>query len=420
MRKIALVFPGQGSQYLGMGEKMYHNHEIVKRTFEEASDILQLNLKKLCFGDSPEINLTSNTQPAILTVSVAYYRYLTQLYDITPSFLAGHSLGEISALTCSNAIHFEDALRIVRRRGLLMQEADAGGTMASIHGMPSDVLLEICQESSTDTEIVILSNYNSLQQSVISGHHAAVSRALNQVSGRGFSATPLSVSSAFHSPMMRQAAEKFRSELENHTYLPIKYPVLSNVSGFPYLGAESIAGNLFQQMTEPVQWLDIMNYLIRHQIDTIIEIGPKSTLKNLFLSHAPSLISLSIDMETDRDSLARILRSKRGYELSFLDLCMTLIVTTRNNNWDQNEYESGVAIPYKRLLSMQGDAGYNRENLSDAQYCDLLDTVISILTTKKVPVSEQKQRIQEIALITGTERLLSNSDYLWSDIIEKK
>lgn len=220
MSKTAFIFPGQGSQYSGMGKKLADTFTVARHLFEEADDALGFQLSELCFsGSDVDLKLTANTQPAILTASIAVLRVVVQETGLKADYVAGHSLGEYSALVCSGALSFADAVRTVRARGTFMQEAVpvGAGTMAAILGVESDVLEEICREAA-EGEVVSPANFNSPGQIVIAGSVTAVARAIEIAKGRGFrKAMLLPVSAPFHCAMMKPAADRLKTVLDTIT-----------------------------------------------------------------------------------------------------------------------------------------------------------------------------------------------------------
>ena len=217
MKKFAVVFPGQGSQYVGMGKELYDNFSIARQTFEEASDALGMSVEELCFeNDEQALTMTENCQPAILTVSTAMYQVFQTEYKCVPFYAAGHSLGEYTALVISGALAFSDAVKIVRSRGRFMQEASTQDNLiAAVSGLYSDIVVEECRKVSVDNKVVVVSNFNSPQQSTISGDKSAVEAVVKNLEAIGATSTVLKVSAPFHSPFMQSAAEKLKAELNN-------------------------------------------------------------------------------------------------------------------------------------------------------------------------------------------------------------
>jgi [acyl-carrier-protein] S-malonyltransferase len=284
MAKWAFLFPGQGSQYVGMGKNLKDNFKEAADVFAEADEALGENLSTLCFeGPESDLKLTMNTQPAILTVSIAVLRVLQKEADVSPALVAGHSLGEYSALVCSGALTFADAVRIVRKRGTYMQEAVPVGVggMAAVLGMDADVLEKICTECAED-QLVSPANYNCPGQIVISGHIEAVQRAADKAEAEGAKrAVMLPVSAPFHSALMKPAAEKLAQALEPVPVSDLGVPVLSNADADFYPSKDEVKRLLTKQVDHPVRWIEEMDKLLGEGVDTCLELGPGSVLKGL-------------------------------------------------------------------------------------------------------------------------------------------
>ena len=283
MSKLAFLFPGQASQYPGMGADLASNFPESKAVFDEADAALGFSISKLCFeGPEETLKLTENTQPAILTVSVAAYRALEKR-GITPDFVAGHSLGEYSALVASGGISFSDAVRLARRRGQYMQEAVpvGEGAMAAILGLsPADVA-EICRKAANG-EVVSPANLNSPEQIVVSGNAAAVKRAVEIASQSGAKrAVMLPVSAPFHCALMLPAQQRFESELRATAFGPLRFPVITNVDAEAISSGEEARDAVIRQITMPVRWLDSVHEMIEGGVKIFVEVGPGKVLLGL-------------------------------------------------------------------------------------------------------------------------------------------
>ncbi len=305
MIKSAFVFPGQGSQEVGMGRDLYDNFKTAQLVFEEAADAISFDMKKLCFdGPDTELGQTQNTQPALLTVSVAAYRVLTEESDITACCMAGHSLGEYSALVASGAISFADAVKLVRYRGQVMTEVagDGSGKMAAILGLARDDLNAVLDEV-RGSEVLVAANYNCPGQIVISGDSAAVDRAMEACKAKGAKrALPLSVSGPFHSDLMAKAADKLQQRLGDLKFADPKCAVYSNVTANAYSGAAEIPGVLVEQIKSSVKWEDAVGNMLESGTDLFVEIGPKKILSGLLKRISRSTVGLNV---ADTDSLKK-------------------------------------------------------------------------------------------------------------------
>ena len=280
MRKVAFIFPGQGSQYVGMGKDFYEAFPESKQVFEEANECLKMNIRDICFqGRDEELIRTENTQPAILATSIAMMKALEK-EGIDCEFTAGLSLGEYTALVKSEAVGFRDALWLVRVRGKLMQEAvpEGIGGMAAILGLSREKVL-MAIEKVKDHNIVEVANYNSPEQIVISGEKEGIQLACQEAIKLGAKkAVPLPVSAPFHSSLLKPAGERLKEELDKVKLWDLNKNLVSNVDGKPVTCKEEIKEKLVNQVSSSVLWQDSIEFMMREGVNTFIEIGPGKTL----------------------------------------------------------------------------------------------------------------------------------------------
>jgi [acyl-carrier-protein] S-malonyltransferase len=409
LKKLALLFPGQGSQHIGMGKDLCQYFPVANKTFEEASDILNLDMKKLCFdGDKKELTKTENAQPALLTLSVAKYRVYQQELGITPFLAAGHSLGEFSALTCSNAVSFPDALKMVRMRGQLMQEVSKEGTggMSAISGLNKDTIENVCCQVSGPSQVVVIANYNSPDQIVISGHKNALDKAEKRLSAKGAKVFPLNVSAPFHSPLLEESAEKFAVELAKYTFKMPDWPVISNYNALPYKDETCIPLFLKKQITHPIQWQLTMEYMKNQGIDVALEIGPKKVLNNLMKKNCEHINVYSTNTREDLQELYEIdpedFIDKRP---TLLERCLAMAVCTPNRNFNEEAFENGVIQPYQKIKNMYYQLIDEKKEADAYQMKEAVILLQKIFDTKKVPVYHQRKRFKNLFKETGTEHL---------------
>jgi [acyl-carrier-protein] S-malonyltransferase len=284
MKKTAFVFPGQGSQYVGMGKDFFDRSPAAREVFAEANEALGYDIAHLCFqGPEEDLKLTAHTQPAILTASVAALRAMQAEKEIIPVAAAGHSLGEYGALVAAGGLRFADAVRLVRLRGKFMQEAVpvGAGAMAAVMGMSAAEVEALCQEVARG-EVLSPANFNSPGQIAIAGHAAAVQRAVAIVSQqKGKKAVLLPVSAPFHSPLMKPAGERLKEELDKAEVGDLHFPVLSNAEAHFYPGRESVRALLVKQVDHPVRWEECMQRLLATGADLVLEVGPGKVLTGL-------------------------------------------------------------------------------------------------------------------------------------------
>jgi len=301
MKQTAFIFPGQGSQYVGMGKEFYDNFRVAKEVFDEADDSLHFSISSLCFqGPEEGLKLTENTQPAILTTSIAALRILQSEKGISPQLTAGHSLGEYSALVASGALSFSDAVQTVRLRGRFMQEAVpvGEGAMAAILGMEREQVERLCEEASAG-EVLTPANFNCPGQIVIAGDSKAIERAIEKVKQEGKKAILLPVSAPFHSPLMKPAGERLEKALEGIIVRDLKVPVVTNVEAEINRSKERVKGLLVAQVSSPVRWEESIRRMTEDGIEQVGEIGPGKVLSGLTKRINPNVEAKNVeDLQT--------------------------------------------------------------------------------------------------------------------------
>lgn len=298
MGKIAFVFPGQGAQAVGMGKDAYDSNDASRNVFDRADSALGFSISKLSFeGPEEELRQTANTQPALLATSIALLEaYKSQ--GVRPDFVAGHSLGEYSALVAAGVLGFEDAIRLVRARGQFMEQAvpSGQGAMAAVLGAERDALAALCADVTAKVGAVELANVNCPGQIVVSGSAEGVA----EVGVRGKEAgakrvIPLEVSGPFHSSLMKPAADRLASELAKVSFNDATVPVIANVSAQPVTSGEELRKQLVEQVVSPVQWEDTIKWLISEGVDTFVEIGSGTVLSGLIKKTDKSVQVISVN-----------------------------------------------------------------------------------------------------------------------------
>ncbi len=285
MKKIGVVFPGQGSQYVGMGKDLYDRFEHVRELFESADKALAFSLSELCFnGPEEELRKTFNTQPAVLLVSYAIWTVLHKAMEMTPCLLAGHSLGEYTALLAAGVFSFTDAVRLTRKRGFLMEEAYPAGSggMVALMGPVREKVEEACRSVSKDAYAAYPANLNSPDQLVLSGNMDALREVVERLKGQGYKkAIFLNVSGPFHSPLMKPAAGALKEELERVGFSQMLVPVVSNADAVPNRESGKVVDLLFRQMFSPVLWERSVRSMCGEGIELFLEVGPQKVLTNM-------------------------------------------------------------------------------------------------------------------------------------------
>ena len=311
MKKFAMVFPGQGSQTVGMLAELAGDYPIVQETFKQASEVLGYDLWQLVQeGPAEELNKTWQTQPALLTASVAVYRVWQQKYpELKPEVMAGHSLGEYSALVCAGVLDFQDAVKLVELRGKLMQQAvpEGMGAMYAIIGLDNDAIINACKQAEQG-EVVSAVNFNSPGQVVIAGAKAAVERAAALCKEAGAKrALPLAVSVPSHCALMKPAADQLSVSLESITLKEASVSVLNNVDVKNEIEADAIRNALVRQLYSPVRWTETVEKMAQNGVEVLVEVGPGKVLNGLTKRIVDSLQAISVNDVKSLDSVEEVL-----------------------------------------------------------------------------------------------------------------
>ncbi|WP_225744170.1 ACP S-malonyltransferase [Marinilactibacillus sp. Marseille-P9653] len=306
----AFLFSGQGAQYDGMGKELYDQYGIVKQTFDKASEALSINIAELAFNQNEKLHWTPLTQPAILTLSHAIEQ-LMQEAGIKPDMVAGLSLGEYTALVSSEVFTFEDAVKLVHKRGQFMDEAvpEGVGAMAAVMGLESEVVEKICDEIS-ETHYVQVANYNMPGQIVVAGIQAGVTQAIKELEEAGAKKViPLNVSGPFHTKLLEPAAKNLEVELKNIRTKEFLYPVYSNTNARAYENIDEVIPTLVQQVMSPVRFEQMIRQMIKDGADTFVELGPGKTLKTFVkkIDRSVSVMNVENDKQLHKaiEALAR-------------------------------------------------------------------------------------------------------------------
>jgi len=316
---LALLFPGQGSQQVGMGRDVCADSPAARAVFEEADQALGFALSKLCFeGPEEELRQTRNQQPAILATSIALLQALRERIELRPAYVAGHSLGEYSALVAAGALPLAAAVRLVAARGRFMQEAvpEGRGAMAAVLGAPPEVVADACARAAAELNLVVApANYNAPQQTAIAGEKQAVQRAAELAREAGASrAVPLAVSAPFHCALMQPAAKKLAAELAGLRFAAPEPPVLSNVEAEPNAQAGRIAELLEQQVTAPVRFTASVRRLAKLGVRSVLEVGPGGVLSGLVARIDRSVSRMGVSSMEEVEEAAAQLRAQASTE----------------------------------------------------------------------------------------------------------
>jgi len=416
MDKIAIMFPGQASQYAGMGKKWYERYSEVKECFDQASEIMKTDMGKLCFqGPSKQLQATENAQAAIFTVSMGMYRAFLTEEEIEPTYLAGHSLGEISALTAAGVFKFEDALKIVKARGHGMARCshDVKMGMYAVQNISSRQVEKAMLQFEFDQYGVQIANYNTPYQTVLSGKLDGLKTIEKQLKESGARVIPLNVSGPFHSTFMQPAAGALKEALQSVKADHMKIPVISGKTGTFYASEQDFGEALMEQLVNPVRWDKVVNLLKEQGTAVWIEMGPKDVLKKFIQNSINHPCTYAYDKEPDlepcRLQLDRVKQMKKQMP-GFIGLCMGAAVCVRNTNWDNDSYQEGVVKPYKELQVLLETVEKEERTPIESEMRTALQFLKKIFAVKGVSLEEQKERICHIFEITGTKTLFAEDE----------
>lgn len=387
MKKIAILFPGQGPQYPGMGKMFHDQSEKVRIAYSEASDILGYDLAKQSFeGSFDEITDTRYAQPALIVASFAGFQYYVDVMGKAayPSFFAGHSMGEVTALLASGVFSFEDAVRIAKKRGELMHEMTStkGGTMAAVKDFDWKRTEEICAQVSTEKEHVSIASYNTDKQTVITGTDSGVSKAGEICAEQGGIFVPLNISVGSHCPIMNDIIEEYRNFVKSCKINAPQGIVYSCMTGLPYKSKVEIEEHFVMQLVNPVYWNHILNHMAKNDAGIFIEAGPGSALGKFMKRQNGMVISVE---KTPKEKLEEIFGKQIKSVPTPLTKSMALAISIPNQNNDHNEYQDFVK-KYSEIKRLQENVE-REERLPNNQEIDqAVDMLAVALQVKQTSV----------------------------------
>ncbi|QSX05663.1 ACP S-malonyltransferase [Sedimentibacter sp. zth1] len=407
MYKLSFVFPGQGSQYVGMGKGIFEEYKIVQETFEEASDVSSIDVKKYCFeGSLAQLSRTKNAHICILTCGIAAFRVFTQEIGYAPQFMAGHSLGEYLALTAAGVWSFEDAIKIVGLRADLTKLAvkETNGGMTIIENILTEKVEDIVKTMRDKGKKIYISSYSTMDQTAISGNVDDIMLCEDELFKAGGQLTPLVGSAPYHSPLMQPYAEELKKEIEKIELHDFRYPVISNVTGKPYKDISDVSEGLAKHLTHPVLWRQTVDYLDNKGVDLVVEMGPKNLVTNIIRNHSEDIKAVCLGNKYERNELFELYKNNEMYSKhipTIITKCMVAAVSTPNQNWDNDEYEKGVVVPYKKIQEIQQQYEDSKIELTYEVKQEILNLLKRIFETKFLPQKEQDEWISQILEETG-------------------
>ncbi|SHO53819.1 ACP S-malonyltransferase [Anaerocolumna xylanovorans] len=385
---IGYLFTGQGSQYKGMEQDFIRKYPSFKRIFEEASDTLHLNMPELCRNASEEgLMDTEDVQPLLLTYEMAAFETFKEVYELEPLFLAGHSLGEIAAITCAGGIHFAKALELVRERGRLMKvHGENRGGMSAVFGVSTAVLDCVCKEVSEDEESVVsISNYNSSRQKVISGNYSGIKKAETKLKKLHATVIPLKVNIPFHSILMEECAGEFEKYCRDTVFMDLKYPVISNLDGLPYINQNYFGSYLGKHIIHQVNWQKSIDYMYNSGVRYFVELGPGDTLCKMVADDYPDASTFAINKQENVNQFEELLKHGR---FEAIKKSMGLVVSIKNENLDKKDYEENAANPYLSLQLKVKQLISDNKLIKKKEVMVLLGEIYPILKNKNIKEGE--------------------------------
>jgi [acyl-carrier-protein] S-malonyltransferase len=346
------------------------------------------------------------TQPSVFAVSVAFYEYYKDLLPV-PHFMAGHSLGEFSALVCSGALHFRDAIAIIQTRAKLMAESvlEGEGTMSAINGLPSHAVAAICDQLNTEKMPVSVAAFNTPSQTVVSGNTRAVAEVENECSKKGAEVVRLKVSAPFHSCLMRQAGIELNKELSRYTYNTPTCKIISNVTGRPYDSKEDFVINLTHQMTQPIRWQHSMEYLTQQNTYFFVELGPGKTLRN-FMRNAKGIRGFAMDDEKDIDLLRQSVAENIPSLSTIVTKSLAIAVSIRNNNDDEAAYQKGVVESFRTISKIQSTLEAKKKMPDSNDIVQAVEMLCRVMKAKKMKHEDAQARFEQLFEDTGSLHLM--------------
>lgn len=411
MKNIALIFPGYGAQFPGMCKSLCTQYRLASDTLDEASDIMKIDMKRLCFDENMmTLSRYDYAHLAIVVTSMALFRVYMEEIGIKPQFLAGHSLGQYAALACAKAYRFQDILEIIKYRGeLLLDAVGSKESMMIVNNCHIEQLEELCYQQQLGGQQVAISNYNGKQQVALSGPTSVLKEMAKMILREKMQPNLLLNSVPIHSQWMLSQATKLRYKLSQYTVQDYKYKVICNTSGNTFLDKENLQDSLFHHMIKPVKWILTMDCFQKNNIDTIIEMGGQNILRNLARQEVPHIESYSFGQLEDRKHLLDQKayrdnpKKKDGLFYKIIGDCLTEIICTKNNNNDERLYQEGVIKPYEDLEEMLQSFEDKKDELKITQVYKALDLLTSILIAKKRTQKFCEEVINRILFGTGIE-----------------
>ena len=398
--KLALLFPGVGAQETGMARSFYDHLPYIKDIFDEASDLVHLNLKDICFSEdhTAQLNQIDISQVALFTTSMAILQAFKQELDLTPAFSLGHSLGEYSALCASGILRFGDAVEIVYQRGQIIKEiTDAEyGTMLWVINLATEIVDTLCASYQAHNHLVFVATYDSPTQCAISGTVEAAAQIVPELEQYGAIVYPLKMAGPYHSPLMQPAADRLQEVLCRYQFNEPTMQTIANYNAQPYQGRNSVTHSLSTQLIAPVRWHESIGYLLDAGVSIAIEVGPKNLLQFLLKKNTAAIDIVSLNDYAMLDEINRTFIRDSPEALSIIERCLRTAVNTRNWNDNLDEYHEKVVQPYQELAQLYHELVAADLTPGTAHINKALAIAQSVLAAKQVPSKIKQRKLVEL------------------------
>lgn len=407
MRKMAVLFPGQGTQYVGMGGELYEQYPAAKEIMDCASRVAGRDITKICQGNSeasPE-----QMQLAVFSVSVAAFRVFTQESGVIPTVLLGHSLGEITALACAGVFPMEQAMEFILLRGRLMGSPELDqGKMKAVMGLAFDKVQKICERVSDNGRIVEVSNHNSKDQLVIAGHTPAVEAAGDFIEQQGGLCMALNTSGPFHCSLMNPICQSLKEVLETYSFGSPAFPVYSATEQDYYTDLSKIPLYLSRQVAKPVCWIESVEHMVEQGIRYFVDIGPQAVLRNLLLADQNHWKIFSYGDLKDRDNFRSfhyfdnpLMNIDCAHRFRFIQHCLAAALCMKNKNRDETYFKREFAKPYQYLEEQSHTFWQKQWEPGSQQLLNAIQFVVRSGEVKKVPPDETRQIVEDLLFESG-------------------
>ncbi|NLM18979.1 MAG: ACP S-malonyltransferase [Clostridiaceae bacterium] len=390
--KLAIIFPGQGAQYAGMGKQLYQNYEVVREVYKEADEVLGFHLRRLIdSGDMAELQKPEILQPTLITVAYSYYRLVEEQFGVIADYYAGHSLGELTALLAAGVFDFKTAIELARIRGQIMDETTTdleGGGMLAISNISYDLLQDICLDYQEKGKPVYLSNENSYQQLVVSGLKSNLDDFTEKIKAEGGKIIPVRVTLPFHSPYMKEASVRFKEVLDEYEFSGRSEKVIANATARPY--DADIAEMLSEQLISPVRWIDTINYMKDQGVLFVLEMGPSRILGRFAKDIDSDLIVQELDRPKEPYYAYQLFRENKLFNKNHLmDRLLGIAVSTKNYNYDALNYTENVVKPYRELTMLVQSLEESQQEIKEEDINKSVGLLREILEGKNCDPNER-------------------------------